>query len=125
MLAPDPADRLHNQHPPPPASYRSRQPFIDKFRGSKLHAETQPKALFDWMDGNGWTYRPGGKGPRLAYQNRLESGLLEHAEHRISTPGGGERLTTQVRITRQGHGPPGRDFQPARVAPGARPRGRA
>ena len=54
MLAPYPADRLHNQHPPPPAQNQSGQPNrtrlggqfwtpIPRLRGSKLHAETQPE----------------------------------------------------------------------------------
>src|SRR5260370_23987335 len=60
MLASYPANRLHNQHPPPPTSNRSRQPTghnsggqfwtpIPKLRGSKLHAETQP--AFDFGGG--------------------------------------------------------------------------
>jgi hypothetical protein len=55
MLTSYPADRLHNQHPPPPTSNRSRQPTgqisggqfwtpIPRLRGSKLHAETQAAA---------------------------------------------------------------------------------
>src|ERR1700722_19951195 len=39
MLAPYPADRLHNQHPPPPASNQSRQPNSSSFRGSILDAD--------------------------------------------------------------------------------------
>ena len=39
MLASYPADRLHNQHPPPPTSYRSRQPSRPRFRGSILDAD--------------------------------------------------------------------------------------
>src|SRR5689334_14755044 len=39
MLASDPADRLHNQHPPPPTSNRGRQPTNHTFRGSILDAD--------------------------------------------------------------------------------------
>src|SRR5476649_1365432 len=39
MLAPYPADRLHNQHPPPPASNQSRQPNSSSFMGSILDAD--------------------------------------------------------------------------------------
>ena len=41
MLAPYPPDRLHNQHPPPPASRQSGQPIKPEIGGSILHAETQ------------------------------------------------------------------------------------
>src|SRR5271166_2357326 len=34
MLAPYPTDRLHNQHPPPPASRQSRQPTKPEIGGS-------------------------------------------------------------------------------------------
>src|SRR5580658_6353221 len=54
MRAPYPANRLHNQHPPPPESESRGQPnraetggsILDAdspLRGSKLHAETQKK----------------------------------------------------------------------------------
>src|ERR1700758_3057519 len=39
MLASDPADRLHNQHSPPPTSNRSGQPTSHTFRGSILDAD--------------------------------------------------------------------------------------
>jgi hypothetical protein len=41
MLAPYPTDRLHNQHPPPPASRQSRQSNKPEIGGSILDAETQ------------------------------------------------------------------------------------
>jgi Rha family phage regulatory protein len=84
-----------------------------------------PGTLFDWLDGNGWTYRQG-KGPRLAYESRLKRGLLEHVEHRIAAPGGGERLTTQVRITAKGMARLGEIFsQHGLPLALAAPRGRA
>src|ERR1019366_9555306 len=56
MFPPYPPDRLHNQHPPTPASERSRQPSnqrsggqfwtpIPRLRGSIFHAETQATLL--------------------------------------------------------------------------------
>jgi hypothetical protein len=53
VLAPYPSDRLHNQHPPPPASRQSGQPNkpiiggsiwtpIPRLRGSLFHAGSQP-----------------------------------------------------------------------------------
>src|SRR4051812_47767432 len=43
VLAPDPGNRLHDQHPPPPALLRSRQRNRPTYRGSILDAD--PPAL--------------------------------------------------------------------------------
>ena len=45
MLAPYPTDRLHNQHPPPPASRQSRQPNKPKIGGSILDADPPPQGV--------------------------------------------------------------------------------
>src|SRR5271157_2461771 len=45
MLAPYPTDRLHNQHPPPPASRQSRQPNKSEIRGSILAADPPPQGV--------------------------------------------------------------------------------
>ena len=45
MFAPYPADRLHNQHPPPPASNQSRQPSRPVSRGSILDADPPPQGV--------------------------------------------------------------------------------
>jgi len=42
MLAPYPTDRLHNQHPPPPASRQSGHPIKPENGGSILDADTPP-----------------------------------------------------------------------------------
>jgi hypothetical protein len=45
MLAPYPSDRLHNQHPPPPAPRQSRQPIKPRIGGSILHADDAPQGV--------------------------------------------------------------------------------
>src|ERR1700686_571793 len=45
MFAPYPADRLHNQHPPPPASNQSRQSSRPEPRGSILDAGPPPQGV--------------------------------------------------------------------------------
>ncbi len=45
MLAPYPSDRLHNQHPPPPASRQSRQPIKPRIGGSILDADDAPQGV--------------------------------------------------------------------------------
>ena len=50
VLAPYPTDRLHNQHPPPPASCQSRQTNKSKIGGSILDAD---HPLMEWAPGGG------------------------------------------------------------------------
>src|SRR5208337_1196520 len=45
MLAPYPTDRLHNQHPPPPASRQSRQSNKPEIGGSILDADDAPQGV--------------------------------------------------------------------------------
>ena len=45
MLAPNPANRLHSQHPPPPASRQSRQRNRPIGRGSILDADPPPQGV--------------------------------------------------------------------------------
>src|SRR5271155_5212002 len=45
VLTPYPTDRLHNQHPPPPASCQSRQSNKSKIGGSILDADPPPQGV--------------------------------------------------------------------------------
>ncbi len=45
MLAPYPTNRLHNQHPLPPASRQSRQTTKPEIGGSILHADDAPQGV--------------------------------------------------------------------------------
>src|SRR4030081_984369 len=46
MLAANPTNRLHCQHPPPPASNQSEQPITPNGRGSKIARRITPRSLF-------------------------------------------------------------------------------
>lgn len=60
-----------------------------------------PTKLFDWLSQHRWIYKRDGKGAWIAYQIKIQQGLLRHGEHRYQSVYG-EKLTTQVRITPKG-----------------------
>ncbi len=60
------------------------------------------KDLFDWMSANQWIYRrPGGKG-WLAYQERIQQGVLYHKVTTTCTSDGREKVIEQVLVTPKG-----------------------
>jgi anti-repressor protein len=64
--------------------------------------QMRPKDLFVWMQGNGWIYRrPGGKG-WIAYQARLQQGVLSHKVITVSTSDGREKAIENVLVTPKG-----------------------
>ena len=67
------------------------------------HLGIKPSALRAWLQENRWIFRRHGSARWLAYQPRLESGVLVH---RITPLGlddnGDERAATQVRVTAKG-----------------------
>lgn len=66
------------------------------------HLQVQPAALFKTLQGRGWIYRrAGGKG-WVAYQNRLQQGVLEHKITTVERSDGTEKVTEQVRVTAKG-----------------------
>lgn len=79
--------------------------ITDAAKGLKL----PPSSLFKWLEANGWIYhRPGRRG-WLAYQPRIQTGLLEHKVATITVPNRLddygrriERVSEQVRVTPKG-----------------------
>ena len=64
--------------------------------------QMRPKDLFTQLSANRWIYRrPGGSG-WVAYQDKLQSGLLEHKITTVERPDGSEKLTEQVLVTAKG-----------------------
>lgn len=64
--------------------------------------QVQPRALTKLLQENGWVYRrPMGSG-WLAYQERIQSGLLEHKVTTGEKSNGDDWTSTQVRITPKG-----------------------
>lgn len=62
----------------------------------------RPKDLFAWLSVNKWIYRrAGGKG-WIAYQNRIQQGVLDHKVTTITLGDGTEKITEQVLVTPKG-----------------------
>lgn len=67
------------------------------------HLQVKPKSLFNLMSLQRWIYRRTGSA-WIAYQNKLQQGLVEHKITTIERGDGSEKVTTQVRITAKGLG---------------------
>lgn len=79
--------------------------------------QVQPKALFGFLRAHGWIYTRQGCGEYIAYQSKLQSGLLEHKTTVVTRSDGSEKTTTQVRVTAKGLTRLAKEFQPvARAA---------
>lgn len=61
-----------------------------------------PKQLFAWLRQNSWIYRRVGMTADVAYQDKIQQGLLEHKVTTISKTDGGEKTVTQVKVTPKG-----------------------
>ncbi|MFV1476135.1 phage antirepressor KilAC domain-containing protein [Serratia marcescens] len=66
------------------------------------HLQVQPKALFKLMSENHWIYRRTGGRAWLAYQDRIQSGVLEHKVTTVSRSDGSEKVVEQVLVTAKG-----------------------
>jgi len=64
--------------------------------------QIRPKALFDYLRQNSWIYRRAGSACDVAYQARLQTGVMEHKVTVVSRDDGTEKTTTQARITPKG-----------------------
>jgi Rha family phage regulatory protein len=64
--------------------------------------QLQPKALFTWLRTHAWVYRRPGAAADLAYQDKLQAGLLEHKATTVTRPDGSDKTVTQVRVTPKG-----------------------
>jgi len=64
--------------------------------------QVNPKSLFGWLSSNQWIYRrPGGSG-WIGYQQRIQSGHLEHKVTTIERGDGSTKVVEQVLITPKG-----------------------
>lgn len=66
------------------------------------HLQVQPKFLFKLLSENHWIYRRTGGKTWLAYQNRIQSGVLEHKITTVSRGDGSEKVVEQVLVTAKG-----------------------
>lgn len=64
--------------------------------------QIRPKDLFEYLSANQWIYRrPGGKG-WIAYQTRIQKGLLTHKVTTVQLSDGTERMVESVLVTSKG-----------------------
>ncbi|WP_067736269.1 phage antirepressor [Novosphingobium naphthalenivorans] len=62
-----------------------------------------PRRLFSWLEANHWTYRRGDGGHWVAYQAKIDTGVLEHKGTTIRRHGGvPDKLVEQVMVTPKG-----------------------
>jgi len=61
----------------------------------------RPKDLFQFLSAHGWVYSWQGSG-YIAYQSKLQSGLLEYKTTEVYRSDGSEKISTQVRVTPKG-----------------------
>lgn len=64
--------------------------------------QMQPKKLFAWLSANHWIYRRAGNSSWTAYQDRLQSGVLEHKITTLVREDGTEKVVEQVLVTAKG-----------------------
>jgi len=66
------------------------------------HLQVRPKDLFSWLSENKWIYRRQGNKSYLAYQTRIQQGVMEHKVTTQVLGDGIERVYSQARITPKG-----------------------
>ena len=66
------------------------------------HLQVRPKDLFRWLSENKWIYRRNGNKSYLAYQNRIQQGVLEHKITTYINGDGAEQIHEQARVTPKG-----------------------
>jgi len=71
-------------------------------RDAAKELQMQPKQFNLWMQANKWIYKRAGGSNFIGYQDRIQSGLLEHKANIVIDEAGNERLRDQVRVTSKG-----------------------
>ena len=74
--------------------------------------QVQPRALFAYLREHHWIYRRPNSASDIAYQDKLQSGVLEHKVTVGTRADGSEKTTTQVRVTPKGLTRLGKLFPP-------------
>lgn len=74
--------------------------------------QVQPKALFTFLRAHHWIYTRQASNDYIAYQSKLQSGLLEHKTTVVTRSDGSEKTTTQVRVTPKGLTRLAKEFPP-------------
>jgi len=71
-------------------------------RDAAKDLQMRPTDLTGWLSANKWIYKRTGKANWIAYQERIQSGHLEHKVHISTREDGTEKITEQVRVTPKG-----------------------
>lgn len=66
------------------------------------HLQVQPKFLFKLLSERNWIYRRAGGKSWLGYQDKIQSGYLEHKVTTVNRSDGSEKIVEQVLITAKG-----------------------
>lgn len=66
------------------------------------HLQVQPKYLFQLLSSKRWIYKRAGGKVWIAYQDKIQSGVLEHKINVVIRPDGSEKVTEQVLVTAKG-----------------------
>ncbi len=64
--------------------------------------QIQPKAMFHWLQEHQWIYRRVGGASWVAYQNRIQSGHLDHKVTTVERSDGSQKVVQQVLVTPKG-----------------------
>ncbi|MDV7391649.1 phage antirepressor KilAC domain-containing protein, partial [Arthrospira platensis SPKY1] len=64
--------------------------------------QIRPKDLFNFLSSNKWIYKRAGSSTWVAYQEKLQQGLLEHKTTEVTRSDGSSKISEQVRITAKG-----------------------
>ncbi len=64
--------------------------------------QVQPKFLFRLMSENRWIYKRLGSKTWVGYQDKIQSGYLEHKVHTVLRNDGSEKVTEQALVTAKG-----------------------
>lgn len=66
------------------------------------HLQVQPKFLFKTLSEQHWIYRRAGGKAWLGYQDKIQSGYLEHKVTTVSRSDGSEKIVEQALVTAKG-----------------------
>lgn len=64
--------------------------------------QMRPKDLISWLNQKQWIYKRTGSAHYLGYQEKVQSGYLEHKVTEITRGDGSTKITEQVRVTPKG-----------------------
>lgn len=64
--------------------------------------QLRPSDLFSWLSQHRWIFRRTGGAHWVAYQDKIQTGMLEHKVTTVERPDGTEKVTEQVLVTAKG-----------------------